>query len=101
MYRRLHFATVIVHADLHGPPYLERPTVRLALSAPTLAECSGRVSTAEVALFRRNSTQAFHAAWTSKTSKHFLVRTSLLFKRHYTRGFSFSWPTMPLEITFR
>src|SRR5271169_3639214 len=75
IYRRLH---------LHGPPFLEQPTLRLALSAPSLAASFGRVSIAGVALFQRNSTQAFHVAWTSKTSKHFLFTMSLLFKRHYT-----------------
>src|SRR5208282_3274124 len=69
---------------LHGPPFLEQPTLRLALSAPSLPASFGRVSIGEVALFQRNSTQAFHVAWTSKTSKHFLFKMSLLFKRHYT-----------------
>src|SRR5258708_40379799 len=50
----------------HGLPFLGPPTVRLALSAPTLAGCSGRVSTAATALLQRNSTRTFHAAWTSE-----------------------------------
>src|SRR5271166_740090 len=79
---------------LHGPPFLEQPTLRLALSAPSLAASFGLVSIAEVALFQRNSTQTLHVAWTSKTSKHFLVKMSLLFKRHYTRIGSRTRPCM-------
>src|SRR5208282_5529062 len=84
---------------LHGPPFLEQPTLRLALSAPSLAASFGRVSIAEVALFQRNSTQAFRVAWTSKTSKHFLFKMSLLFKRHYTSHCArTAHGTPPLEI---
>src|SRR5258708_7327188 len=61
---------VIMHADLPSdgtdPNFLGPPIARLALSAPTLGGCSGRVSTAAIALFQRNSTPAFHAAWASK-----------------------------------
>ena len=55
-----------MHADLAEAPFLGLPNVRLALSAPILAEFFGRVLTAEVALLQRNSTRASHAVWTLK-----------------------------------
>ena len=64
-------------------PFLEQSTLRLALSAPSLAASFGRVSIAEVALFS-GTQHKLSTCLDIENIQAFSCTMSLLFKRHYT-----------------
>src|SRR4029077_7941671 len=78
IYRRLHFATWLwcMLTCCPIPPFLGPPTVRFALSATTLAGCSGASQLPKL-LFSAEFHSSFPRCLDIETSKHFLLRLSL------------------------